>query len=339
MKILKKIGIGLLMLIALLVIIGFFLPSVVKVNRSVEIKASQELVFSQFNILKEFRQWSPWDKIDPNMTVEYSGPESGKGCSYTWKSEHDKVGNGIMTIRESYPNDSIITDMDFMENGKASSKTTLVKNGDMITVTWGFETDMGSNPFGRIFGLFMDKMIGGDFEKGLNSLKERCENYKGSISSSPTFDIKDTLLTDMHVLLVSDSGTSNGEISEKFGAAYGEIQTQAGKSKVEIIGPPFSVTKSYEGGTYVFDAGMPVSAAIAKTEGRVQYKLIPAGKAVMAVYMGAYEKTEAAYVALNKYMQEKGYSQKGNPWEVFITDPMTEKDTAKWITHIYYSIE
>lgn len=339
MKVLKKIGIGLLMLVALLVIIGFFLPSIVKVNRSIEIKASQELVFSQFNVLKEFRQWSPWDKIDPNMTVEYSGPESGKGCSYTWKSEHENVGNGIMTIRESYPSDSIFTEMDFMENGKASSKTTFVMKGDLISVTWGFETDMGFNPFGRIFGLFMDKMIGADFEQGLKNLKERCENYKGTLESASSYTIKDTLLTNMHVLLVSDSGNTSDEISQKFGAAYGEIQAQAGKSKVEIVGAPFSVTKSYEGGTYVFDAGMPVSGAVAKTEGRVQYKLMPAGKAVMAVYTGAYEKTELAYAALDKYMQEKGMKQTGYPWEVFITDPMTEKDTAKWITHIFYSVE
>jgi hypothetical protein len=37
-------------------------------------------------------------------------------------------------------------------------------------VTWSMETDLGYNPIARYFGLFFDKMIGDDFEKGLDNL-------------------------------------------------------------------------------------------------------------------------------------------------------------------------
>jgi effector-binding domain-containing protein len=29
----------------------------------------------------------------------------------------------------------------------------------------------------------------------------------------------------------------------------------------------------------------------------------------------------------------------GAPWEVYVTDPMVEKDTAKWQTDIYYPVQ
>ena len=37
------------------------------------------------------------------------------------------------------------------------------------------DTDMGKNPIGKFFGLMMDKMVGPDFERGLNNLKSLCE--------------------------------------------------------------------------------------------------------------------------------------------------------------------
>lgn len=34
---------------------------------------------------------------------------------------------------------------------------------------------MGNNPIAKYFGLLMDKLIGADFERGLNNLKTVCE--------------------------------------------------------------------------------------------------------------------------------------------------------------------
>jgi hypothetical protein len=34
------------------------------------------------------------------------------------------------------------------------------------------ESDMGNNPIGRYFGLFMDNILGSDFEKGMENIRE-----------------------------------------------------------------------------------------------------------------------------------------------------------------------
>ena len=38
-----------------------------------------------------------------------------------------------------------------------------------------FQGDLGSNPINRYFGLIMDRMMGPDFEEGLNTLKGKVE--------------------------------------------------------------------------------------------------------------------------------------------------------------------
>src|SRR5580704_10732119 len=107
MKIFKRILIVLVILIALIVIIGFLLPSKVHMERSMVMKAPAKFAFDQVNTLKNWENWSPWHKIDPKMALTYSGPASGKDAKYAWVSDNSQVGSGSLTISESMP-DSLV---------------------------------------------------------------------------------------------------------------------------------------------------------------------------------------------------------------------------------------
>lgn len=177
MKILKRIGIFLLALIVILVVISFFLPAKVHVDRTVVINAQPSVVFMQVNNLHNWNNWMPWNKLDPNMKIEYHGPEEGTGAGYSWTSDNKQVGKGKIAITESIPNQTVITSLDFMENGVASGSFKFEPAEGGTKVTWGMDMDMGMNPVGKYFGLFMDQMLGGDFEKGLTDLKKVSESY------------------------------------------------------------------------------------------------------------------------------------------------------------------
>lgn len=51
-----------------------------------------------------------------------------------------------------------------------------------------------------------------------------------------------------------------------------------------------------------------------------------------------FEKGLRAHYAMDAYMKEKGLMQ-SVVVEEYITDPMTEKDPAKWLTKIYYVVK
>jgi len=143
------------------------------VERSTTIKASPGEVYSYVADLHKMGLWSPWERLDPNMTQTYSGPETGVGSRYTW-SGNRKVGEGSMEITALVENQRVDMDLEFIKPFKAKNKVsmTLEPNEHGTAVTWamtGRKTLMT-----KMMGIFrsMDAMVGPDFEKGLASLKE-----------------------------------------------------------------------------------------------------------------------------------------------------------------------
>ena len=175
MKILKRILVAILGVVALLLLVSFFLPSQVHVERSLVIQAPAEKVFDQINTLKNWEKWSPWHKLDPQMKLQYDGAASGVGAKYTWESTQRNVGSGSLAITRTVPGELIQTAMDFREQGQATGLFKLERAPEGTKVTWSMDTDLGRNPIAKYFGLVMDKMVGPDFERGLNNLKSVAE--------------------------------------------------------------------------------------------------------------------------------------------------------------------
>lgn len=172
---LKRIAIGIVAVLVLLVAVAYLLPRQVQVSRQVVINATPEAIFPHLNSLKATAKWSPWLARDPKTKVTYQGPETGVGAGMAWSSDHPDVGSGKQVIAASDPNRRVATLLDFGDMGTAKAEFLLHPKGDGTEVTWQFETDMGPGPIGRYFGLMMDGMVGGDYEKGLANLKALVE--------------------------------------------------------------------------------------------------------------------------------------------------------------------
>ena len=173
----KKILIGLALAVAILVVVILLQPDDFKVTRSITINAKPEAAFALVNDFKQWYQWSPWDKLDPKMVKTFEGPPSGTGAIYRWKG-NSEAGEGEITITESKPAELVRMNLHFIKPWEATSQTefTFQPEGPQQTkVTW---TMSGENTFmGKAICLFMsmDKMIGGDFEEGLEKMKEAAE--------------------------------------------------------------------------------------------------------------------------------------------------------------------
>jgi len=98
MKILKKVLLVALVLVAITAIIGWLMPGTAKLERTLVMKGSADAIYEQVNTLKNWEKWSPWFKMDPNQKLTYSELASGPGAYYSWKGE--KTGEGTITIAE-----------------------------------------------------------------------------------------------------------------------------------------------------------------------------------------------------------------------------------------------
>ena len=172
MKILKVLGVIVLTLVSLFFIIGLILPDSAHLERSIVIEAGRAKIFRQINTFNTLYAWSPWTKMDPNLKIEYFGPEFGIGAGYTWDSEDPNVGQGTQEIIESRSDQYVKTQMKFagMEDGEFYAEFILEPFKSDTKLTWTYDGQT-NNFFWRYFMASTDFMLGPMYEQGLRDLK------------------------------------------------------------------------------------------------------------------------------------------------------------------------
>lgn len=164
-------------IIALALIVAAFVDGHVKYEKSVEINAPVEKVWSNVNSLAAMDKWSPWNSKDPAIKRTSEGTDGTPGAKFCWESEKKDVGNGCQTIKSLQAPNRVDTDLKFLTpyESAAQAYVTLAPSGAGTKATWGFTSEM-PYPF-RIMKLFtsMDKMLDPDYTLGLNKLKQISE--------------------------------------------------------------------------------------------------------------------------------------------------------------------
>ena len=78
---LKWILLGLGGVIVVFLIIVALQPADFKVERSATLRAPAPAAFAQVNDFQNWRAWSPWEKLDPQMNKTFEGPAAGSGSN------------------------------------------------------------------------------------------------------------------------------------------------------------------------------------------------------------------------------------------------------------------
>jgi hypothetical protein len=171
----KVIGTVVIVLVLFLSYIALQNPNY-KISRQQIINASPEAIFPWINNSKKTNEWMPWKDSDPNVQMKYSGPDEGVGSVSSWDSSGN-MGVGKAEVVESIPNKLVKTQLTYTKPMEMSqlAEISLAPAANGTMVTWSVS---GTNNFiGRVFCFFMnmDKMVGGEFEKGLTNLRKIVE--------------------------------------------------------------------------------------------------------------------------------------------------------------------
>ncbi|MBS1781544.1 MAG: SRPBCC family protein [Bacteroidetes bacterium] len=174
MKILKKLLLFLVIIIAVPLIVALFVKKDYAVEREIVINQPKSVVFDYIKFLKNQNNYSKWNKLDPNMKKTYKGTDGTVGFVYAWESKEKNVGVGeqeIINIAEGSRIDMKLRFKVPFEAQDDAYMTTDSLGDNQTKVKWGFK---GAFPYPfNLFGLFMDmdKNVGGDLQTGLENLK------------------------------------------------------------------------------------------------------------------------------------------------------------------------
>ena len=173
---LKTIVIAIVVVIAGILGYATTRPDTFSVQRTTTVHAPADKVFALVNDFHRWGEWSPWEKLDPEMKRTFGGPAAGVGTTYAWTG-NSKVGAGRMEILQAAPAAKVDIKLDFIKpfEGHNITEFTLTPQGENTQVVWVMH---GPAPFvSKLMGVFvsMDSMIGKDFETGLSNMKSAAE--------------------------------------------------------------------------------------------------------------------------------------------------------------------
>lgn len=334
MKTLLKFFLFLLLFVVTIAGIGVFLPSAIHVERSIVIDAPAQFIHSKLNGFADYNQWSPWAAKDPNANYVLDGSENGVGAKLMWTSQVREVGTGSQEIVAVA--DDKISILLSLEGMQPSKLAYLIEEVDTGTkVTWTMDVDMGNDLLGRYIGLFFDKMLGEEYDKGLLSLKtfiEGLDVYNNDIAI-------EEIEAKWYISITEYVDNDPGLISTKMASNYGEIYSFIENEGLEPNGFPFAFYHNYTEVGMDIECALGISDSLTISDSRIKLGYLSATRAVKAVHFGSFDNLEATHSEIGEFIAFKKLETLGAPFEVYITDPEMEADTSKWITHIYYPIK
>lgn len=155
-----------LIAIAAITGIALLLPRKVVVTRSADVPFSPAEVIERVASTAGFQTFNPYLSSDPDLKIVPFGPEAGVGAGFRFEG---KEGKGTQTITAVTEN-SVTHLIDLGAMGKPVQMIKAEETARGSKVIWTVTSDMGFNPVFRIFGLFMDRMLGGTYERGLKNI-------------------------------------------------------------------------------------------------------------------------------------------------------------------------
>lgn len=329
----KKLLYGLLGLMLVYFILAFAGPSKIDVEKNIVINRPASVVAPLMADMKFFNEnWNPWTDLDSAMKVNYTGEAGKVGHASSWEG-NSKVGSGTMEIT-AVTADSVTQKLFFGGHDGGNAYIITKSMGDSCSVSWQMKSEIGfmARPFMLFMG--MEKEIGEMYEKGLPKLKKTIE----AMPVEPSFAITEQKWEERTYLgkrEVVSTENNMEKLSAFFMTNYPLLFMALEKNKVAGQAPSAIYFSWEEKQTDV--AAVSMVPAGTKIKG-LETWTIPASNVLSVAYYGADGGSIHAHNAIGKYLQ-KNKLESSYIIEESVTNRAMEKDTAKWLTNIYYVLK
>ncbi|UTW62332.1 SRPBCC family protein [bacterium SCSIO 12741] len=304
----------------------------VHVNRSIQMDASPEKVYQLLSDFNNWTPWSPWLITEPDAKVTVSDDAK----FYEW--DGNRVGSGNMRIVGEKENSRIDLDLTFLKPWKSTAKVwfDIKAKGQGSEVSWGMDTSL---PF-IMFWMkkTMSAMIGMDYDRGLNMLKEFIE--AGTVSSK--LDFKGETQFDGCSYVGVKTSCSIQEVGSKMQADLARVGEFAQQNQDLEPGMVFSIYHKWDPvkGLVEYTSGISVKKLPGNLPAGLVSGEIPNTRIYSVEHHGAYHYLGNAWSALYNMQRSKVFkAKKGvHPFEIYHTDPHSTPD-KEHVTSINFAVK
>ena len=303
MNYIKRLALIVAILFIVLFLISLFLPSSLKIEKTIFINANQNIVFKQISEQEKIAVWSVWD----NKKIE---------------------------IKEIQASEIVIITSNF-GYGEAKEELFVKQKDKGIELIWSIVLDFGFSPIAKAKGMFVEDFLVKKLDAELTNLRSYAENLPQINSSkvSKQFSSKK-----QWYLSIRDT-INQMQMSNIHGKLYGEINGYMDENNIASDLAPIVIYHFWSDTLIDIEAGIQIADSVSVVDNRVKLNYIATGGYVTAIHYGIYERIPETYFSINEWMRKNEVQVIGPPWEVYITGPALEPNPEKWQTQINFPIQ
>jgi hypothetical protein len=308
----RKWILPIILILALVTLVGgiyVFIPNKLPVSSMVVIEGTMN---SLSRVIADPEKWKPWwpDSTQKNTSLVYDG----------YRYDIIKGLHNAAEVDITYESDTVKTYI-----------TLLPINKDSIALEWRFEMETGSAPWTKISNNGKARDLKENMQMVLTRFKafvEKSENIYG-IPVVRT-KVKDTLL-----IVTTSRFAAIPTIDETY-RLINILKTHAIREGVPQTGSPMIHVLPVNPG-YEMMVALPVGKAPAENNQVTIRRMVPGNILVTEIKGGPWTIAHA-FRQLENYVYDHRYESPAKPFQSLVTKRDVEKDTAQWVTRIYYPI-
>jgi len=338
-------------LLAALLVAGFFLPAEVRVEQEIVVQRPAATVFTLLNGFNTFERWSPLRAADPAVALERSGPADGAGARVTWSGDPALTGVGWREVSDSTP----YARVDYRSQGgpEGAATSRVIIRGDALAsrLTWSRTLTVSEGQgllagwLGRYFGWFLERWAREALEQELLAFKRFAEDLPAAdFAGADIQRVKVAPQGAARVDRLLEPGATGrldpAAVSAVLTGGFEEIARWAQATGAVLGQKPIAAREVCGNGTVRLSAVIPLAGPPrlpAPEDSPVRRAPAPAGPAARITHRGAYAGTQGSYERLEAWIAAHGLEATALSWERYLDDPATTAQDALR-TEIYMAL-
>jgi len=330
---------GLLLVLAgLLLGLAFVLPDRAHVERSITIARPQSQIYLLLTNPRRFNDWSPWFALDPAANYVYSGPDSGVGAKLAWSSSNSDVGSGSQTIAAVETDKAVELALDFGARGTATMHFDLARHSDETRVTWNFysrfplrlDDHFITDVVGRYVGVFLDRLVGDDLERGLVNLQQLAGTFPPVAVAGLDPQFVD-LPTRRVITTALASESDDAANLRHWNAARQELEQFVAQNRLSVEGRLLQLAPPGTNGDADAELALPAHYDVMPDDTDVRGRELAATRAVQLEHNGSLAERRKLVDKLRTWLLVKGLHSGDWLVEEYVDGDLLQGKTRIWI--------
>ena len=282
-------------------------------------KSTINIDITDVNVFKFLINKQAWPKWWPGSHDANNGNLfSYNGKTYTI----NKDANSFVDVTINAPDLELTGKINYFALGDGST-----------AIEWTAQKQSSLNPVERIGEFFKVKKE----QRQMDTLLSRFKQFMLKDNNVYGINVKVARVKD-GIMLATNSISKTPPPPDVIYTIVARLRRQiAAQNALETNKPMLNINQTDDKDYHVMVA-IPVDKEIPPGPGNVIYKMVVGGNILEADVKGGRHTIDNAFTQLKNYQKDHSLVSPAMPFELMVTDRSMEKDTAKWLTKIYWPI-